>query len=96
MASITYRLGTTGTLVIAPEQPDGSKPDTAGMRAELRIPVAGQCLSLPAVDAPEGFEVDLAQLDLPAGIYPDAAIYFIVGAENFYAGALHLHIEGGC
>lgn len=96
MASLTYRLGTAGHLVIAPEQIDGTKPDTTDMRMELRIPVGRQCLVVRAVDAPEGYEIDLSQLDLAPGIYPDAAIYFIVGQENFHAGSLHLQIEGGC
>lgn len=96
MASIPYRLGTAASLVIAPEQPDGTKPETSDMRMELRVPFKGQCLVLHAEAAPEGFEIDLSQLTLSPGIYPDAAIHFLLGQEDFYFGKLHLNIEGGC
>ncbi len=37
MTTITYRLGTVGRLVFAPEQPDGSLPDLTDLRLELRV-----------------------------------------------------------
>lgn len=37
MTTITYRLGTVGQRVFAPEQPDGTLPPLDGLRMEVRV-----------------------------------------------------------
>ncbi|MFD2842977.1 collagen-like triple helix repeat-containing protein [Paracoccus cavernae] len=76
MDVLKYRLGTVGGLVFAPEQPDGTPPPLGGLRMELRVAAHGQCIVLHGVPVAEGFEVDLAELDLPPRLYP-ASVYYI-------------------
>lgn len=95
MTTITYRLGTVGRLVFAPEQPDGTLPDLTDLRMELRVAAQGQCIVLQGVQVAGGFEVDLAELDLPPRLYP-ASVYYIDQSGAQPPGTVYLNIEGGC
>ncbi|MFB9225196.1 hypothetical protein [Paracoccus cavernae] len=95
MDVLKYRLGTVGGLVFAPEQPDGTPPPLGGLRMELRVAAHGQCIVLHGVPVAEGFEVDLAELDLPPRLYP-ASVYYIDQRGAQPPGTFYLNIEGGC
>lgn len=95
MTTITYRLGTDGRLVFAPEQPDGTLPDLTDLRMELRVAAQGRCIVLHGAQVAEGFEVDLAELDLPQRLYP-ASVYYIDQRGAQPPGAVYINIEGGC
>lgn len=95
MATLNYRVGSVTPLGIRLLQPDGTPPDLTGAVMELRILIAGACVTVDGVPVADRWDVDLSGLDLPHRLLP-CAVWVDWGRGWEYLTTIHLNVTRGC